>query len=229
MRAPDSDTAIAHLAACPLFAELSPTRLARLAEATTERHHANGEVIHHKGDLPAALLVVQSGRIKETCLSPEGDERVIEILQQGHTCGEAALLLGQPLPFAVVALANATLLHIDWTEIHALLDDEPSFVRRMLSSLSVRLHTLVRDVESYTLQPPVQRVAGYLADLIEPLADDSTVPLPAAKKVIASRLGMTPEAFSRALRDLADAGMIKVSLQRITVKHPRRLRELTLD
>lgn len=74
MRAPDSDTAIAHLAACPLFADLSPARLARLAVATTERRHANGGVIHHKGDLPAALLVVQSGRIKETCLSPEGDE-----------------------------------------------------------------------------------------------------------------------------------------------------------
>lgn len=71
----------------------------------------------------------------------------------------------------------------------------------MLSSLSARLHTLVRDVESYTLLSPVQRVAGYLADLIEPLADGNTVRLPAAKKVIASRLGMTPEAFSRALRD----------------------------
>jgi hypothetical protein len=39
---------------------------------------------------------------------------------------------------------------------------------------------------------------------------------------------MTPEAFSRALRDLAEAGMIKVSLGRITVRHPARLREFTI-
>lgn len=229
MRAPSGNTVARYLAACPLLAELPSGRLTRLADATTEKHYANGEVIHHKGDLPATLMVVQSGRIKETCLSPEGDERVIEILQQGHTCGEAALLLDQPLPFSVVALADATLLHIDWAEIHALLDDEPAFVRHLLSSLSARLHTLIRDVESYTQQPPVQRVAGYLSDLIEPLAAGGTIPLPAAKKVIASRLGMTPEAFSRALRDLADAGMIKVSLGRITVRHPARLRALTLD
>lgn len=228
MRAPGSHIAIAHLAACPLFAELSPARLTRLADATTERRHANGEVIHHKGELPVALMVVQTGRIKETCLSAQGDERVIEILHPRHSCGEASLLLGLPLPFAVVALTDAVTLHIDWTEILALLADEPSFVKRMLSSLSLRLHTLVRDVESYTLQPPVQRVAGYLADLTESLAESGTVPLPAAKKVIASRLGMTPEAFSRALRDLADAGMIKVALGRITVRHPARLREFTL-
>jgi CRP-like cAMP-binding protein len=37
------------------------------------------------------------------------------------------------------------------------------------------------------------------------------VTLPAAKKLIAARLGMTKETFSRALHELAHAGVVRVA------------------
>jgi CRP-like cAMP-binding protein len=212
------------LRGCPLFANLPAERLARLAAATQERHYAAGETLLDKGDHPVALLLVKQGRLKETCFSPHGEERIIEILGPDRCCGEAALAPDTPMPFSVIALSDATVLHIDR---HPLLEfaADPEFAMGLITALSGRILSLIHDVEAFTLQPPVQRVAGYLSDLIQPLKESDSLALPAAKKVIASRLGMTPEAFSRALRDLADAGLLEVSLRRIAIKQRQRLRD----
>jgi CRP-like cAMP-binding protein len=77
----------------------------------------------------------------------------------------------------------------------------------MLSGLSRRLHSLVKDVEAYSLRSSAERVIGYL------LRDDEApaeVRLTAGKSVVASRLNMTPEHFSRVLHELAAAGLIEV-------------------
>ena len=46
--------------------------------------------------------------------------------------------------------------------IDRLLADDPSFARSMLAGLSARLHSLLRDVESYSMRSSTQRVIGYL-------------------------------------------------------------------
>ncbi len=87
------------------------------------------------------------------------------------------------------------------------LERDPAFSRKMLSGLSRRLHGLVKDVEAYSLRSSAERVIGYL------LRDDETpaeVQLSAGKSVVASRLNMTPEHFSRVLHELSAAGLIEV-------------------
>jgi CRP-like cAMP-binding protein len=225
MTPPPDHSPLELLGRVPCFAALPPERLARVAEATLSRRYPAGALIMQKGDRPAALCIVASGKVKETCQSSEGDERVIEILGPTQTCGETALLLDDALPFSVVALTDALLLQIDKATILALIAAEPPFARSMLSTLSARIHALMIDMEAYALHAPIERVAGYL---VEQAADraDATVLLPAAKAVVASRLGMTPEALSRAFRDLADAGLVEMRGQRVVVLNPVRLRQM---
>lgn len=129
------------------------------------------------------------------------------------------------MPFAVVALTDATLLHIDRALLLEFAAADPAFLMRLIAALSERVLGLIHDIAAFTLQTPVQRVAGYLADLSGATPEGAAVTLPAARKVVAARLGMTPEAFSRVLRDLADADAIDVSADRIAIKHPQRLRD----
>jgi CRP-like cAMP-binding protein len=86
----------------------------------------------------------------------------------------------------------------------------------MLAGLSIRLHGLINDVEAYSLRSSAQRVIGFL---LSQGAEDGlgNVTLPAAKAVIASRLNITPETFSRILHDLGAAGLIHVDGKTITV------------
>jgi CRP/FNR family transcriptional regulator, dissimilatory nitrate respiration regulator len=97
---------------------------------------------------------------------------------------------------------------------------------RMLSGLSRRLHGLVRDVEAYTLRSSQERVIGYLlADATDAAGNEPTeVRLTPGKSVIASRLNMTPEHFSRILHELASAGLIEVNGRAVRIPDLERLR-----
>lgn len=107
----------------------------------------------------------------------------------------------------------------------------------MLAGLSMRLHTLVQDVESYSLRSTTQRVIGFL---LQHGSDDgqgegrspggdATFALPTSKQVIASRLSLTPETLSRIFHDLSVAGLITVHGKQITIHDVRRLRQFDLQ
>lgn len=207
-----------------LFGALPEALLAEVAAGVRERRYARGELVFQKGDRSTGIYVVVAGKIKEACQSREGEEKIIEIIGQDQTCGEAALLLDCPQPFFAAALVGTQLLHVDRQTVHALIGCAPLFVERLLLRLSSRTIDIVRDIVAYSLKTPLQRIAGFLLDLHGSTPDGQpTVTLPAAKSVIASRLNMTPEALSRNLRDLADARLIEVCGSRITLLDLPRL------
>jgi CRP-like cAMP-binding protein len=113
---------------------------------------------------------------------------------------------------------------------HAMLEElsrDPGFARRMLAGLARRVHGLVRDVEAYSLRSGQERVIGYLlADAADVSVNGKPVEvhLTPGKSVIASRLNMTPEHFSRILHDLAAAGLISVNGRSVRIPDLERLR-----
>ncbi|MDP1606470.1 MAG: Crp/Fnr family transcriptional regulator [Rhodocyclaceae bacterium] len=210
----------------PSFGDLpAPTR-ARIAAATEERRYGRGVVVLQKGARPSGLFVVVSGKLKESCCSPGGEEKVVEILGVGQTCGEAALFLDSPYPMCASALTNAVLLHVEKQAIEELIDGAPKFVGRLLQALAERQDAILRDIEADARSSPLQQVVGYLLEQCRADgADTASITLPAAKQVIASRLSMTPEALSRTFRDLADAGLIEMSGKRVKLLDAARLGE----
>jgi len=99
----------------------------------------------------------------------------------------------------------------------------------MLAGLSRKLHGLVSDLESVTLKTGRERVIGYLMRQ-EGAGDEADAPysvsLPVSKAIVASRLNLTPEHFSRILHELAASGLIEVDGRDIRIADPRRLRAL---
>ena len=83
---------------------------------------------------------------------------------------------------------RAMLLHVSREAVFAELERDPRFARKMLAGLSRRLHGLIADVESYSLQSGTQRVIGYLLRQDEELAGANTsyaIKLPTSKAVAA--------------------------------------------
>ncbi|MDI6746287.1 MAG: Crp/Fnr family transcriptional regulator [Rhodocyclaceae bacterium] len=209
-----------------LFGDLPDVLLAQVAMATQERRYARDVVVLQKDSHPTGLLVIVSGKLKEACRSPGGEEKVIEILGADQTCGEAALFLDCPYPMRATALNNAVLLHIDKQAIAGLIDTQPVFVCHVLQVLAERQNSILRDIDAYARSSLLQRLVGYLIEQRRASADSaSSIILPATKQVVASRLSMTPEALSRTLRDLADAGLIEMRGKRVILLDPDRLGE----
>lgn len=200
------------LSRLPLFSSVERSALDAIAEEVSEHKLARGERLFQQGDPCRGFYVVVHGQIKLGVTAPNGNEKVVELIPPHMSFGEAVMFLDRPYPVFAEALTESLVLHIPRAQLDALLDRTPGLARRMLAGLSVRLHSLVKDVEAYSLRSSTQRLIGYLLRN----ADESgaagvvEVELPTSKQVLASRLSVTPETFSRILNALTSAGLVEV-------------------
>src|SRR6266540_3011203 len=186
----------AFLANLPLFKELAPAEIDRIATGTTELHVPRGEILFNKGDPCTGFHLVIYGQVKLSFVTPQGSEKVVEIVGPGFSFGEALMFMEKPYVVRAQALADSLVLHVSRDAVFAELERNPKFARKMLAGLSRRLHGLIADVESYSLQSCTQRVIGYLLRQGEDQAAANSayaVTLPTSKAVVASRLNLTPE------------------------------------
>ena len=219
------------LSRLPMFQELSPEQLTAIAAETRERRLTRGEMLFQKGDASKGFFVIVMGQLKLAFPSSQGNEKVVEILGPRQSFGEAVMFMDRPYPLFSEAITDTLVLHIGRNAVFHLLENDASFARRLLAGLSLRLHSLVQDVESYSLRSSVQRVIGYLIQHC-PLENECKGPLeislPTSKQVIASRLNLTPETLSRIFHDLTERSLISVQGKLITILDMQRLREFDL-
>ncbi len=202
-----------------LFKGYAEADLELIAAGATRVHAQRGTVIFRRGEACNGMHVVLFGQLKLALHAMQGGERVIDLMGPGQTLGEAALFLDQPYIATAEALADTELVHICKATVLAEADRHPGFARRVMVNLSRRLYRRISDLESYTLCSATDRVVGYLLnDLPECTErDKASLTLPAAKGVIASRLNLTHEHFSRILRDLTTAGLIEMDGRSISI------------
>lgn len=207
----------------PLFNEIGPEELDQIAATVTERHVPRGEIIFRRGDPCIGFHIVIYGQVKLAFISPDGNEKVVEIIGPGFSFGEALMFMEKPYIVTAQALADSLLLHVPKDAIFSELEHDPKFARKMLAGLSRRIHGLICDVEAYSLSSGTQRVIGYLMKEESP-ADGDQITLNVSKTVLASRLNLTPEHFSRILHDLAAKQLIQIDGRNITILDIEKLR-----
>lgn len=216
-----------YLSVLPLFSDLSPAELGRLAQGCSMRRLARGDLVFRVGEPCEEFHVTVLGQIKLFAISPAGQEKVIELAGPGHSFAEALMFTDKPYIINAQALTDSLVLSVGKAAVVAEIEQDPRFAMRMLAGISRRLHGLVHDVEAYALHSGMQRVIGYL--LRDQQAEDCvsgdmlTVSLPVSKATVASRLSLTPEYFSRVLHELEAAGLIEVDRRDIRILDVRRL------
>lgn len=206
------------------FSALSDEDLTGVARHTRELCVPRGQVLFNRGDQAQGFHFVIEGQIKLAISSPAGNEKVVEVIHPMQTFGEAVMLLDRPYPVFAQAVLDTRLLHIGQGIMSDLIDRDPMFARKLLAGMAMRLHGLIQDVETYSLQSSTQRVIGYLLQC----GDENTeIPtefdLPTSKQTIASRLNLTPETLSRIFADLSQAGLIHMHGKHVKLLDPKKL------
>ena len=184
----------------------------------TPRAHPRGQVLFLQGDHIDGLHLVVAGWVKLYRQTEEGADAIVGIHGPGQSFGEAAALLGTPAHATAETISEARILTIDVERLRARLAADPDLAFAMLASASMHLRSMVDELERLKGLPGPRRVAGFLCDLAGSDAGAATFDLPYEKSLIAGRLGMTPESFSRALAKLRDRG---VSIERENVRIAR--------
>ena len=151
-----------YLANLPLFEEIAPADLQRLAQGCRLRNFSRGENIFSVGMPCEEFHVTVTGQVKLFALSPSGQEKVIELAGPGISFAEALVFTGKPYIINAQALSESIVLSVGKAAVVREIEDDPRFAMRMLAGISRRLHGLVHDVQAYSLHNGMQRVIGYL-------------------------------------------------------------------
>jgi len=223
MTEPASHLQIA-LTSLALCRQLDAQDIEVLLKGTREIHFKRGEILFSKGDPSTGFYSIVRGQIKLALPSPQGGEKVLEIMGPGQSFGEAVMFMDAPYPVFAQALSDGSGLHIAKSVLFEALAHDPRFARKMLAGMSMRLHSLIHDVEAYTLQSARQRLIAYLIERAGSENKSSAViNLSTSKTVIASRLNLTPETLSRVLHSLSEARLVQVRGRQISIPDLKKL------
>lgn len=223
------------LARLPLFQDLQNEQRAALAAGVRKVHAPRGTVLFRRGEPALGMYVVVYGQVKLAFVAASGAEKVVDFRGPGSSFGEAVMFLEAPHLVTAQVIADALLLYLPRETVFERIERDTAFARRMIGGLSRRLHQLICEVESLSTRSGTERVIGFLLrdcgveEELRQAGDGAPVAvaieLPIAKGMIASRLNLTQEHFSRILHDLSAAGLIEVHGRRIHVPDLKRLRE----
>jgi CRP/FNR family transcriptional regulator, dissimilatory nitrate respiration regulator len=207
-----------------MFSELQPAQIQKLANGTRLIEIFRGTYLFNRGDKAHGFYLLLDGQVKLGVISPQGDEKIIGLIQPGQSFGEAVLFLERSFPIYAQATLDSKVLLITREAIFDILDNDVTVVRRMLAGISARNRQLVNDIESISLQNSTQRLIGYLLQISTDSVNPGRVHLPANKVTIASMLNITPETLSRIMLRLHNAGLIEVNGKEIIITNVDGLR-----
>ena len=191
----------------PLFKALGHEITQSIVQNRRARIYERGEQIFSQGDDANFFFVVIEGWVAVYRQREGGNQVVLEIFGAGETFAEAAMFLGGRYPASAEASSPARVLHVDGGALRRAIVQQPQMAFDMLAAASLHLKQMIGQIEQLKSQSAPQKIVNFLLDRIDTTTGPATLLLPFEKSLIANRLGMTPESFSRALVTLRARGV----------------------
>lgn len=153
-----------HLSHVPIFAPLSGEEINKLAQASTRRVFAPGEVIVRKGQEGGSMFVIVRGCVKVQL--PEGvGFRTINTLGANDFFGEMSLLTGEPRTANVIAEEETDVLQIRKTAIKPLFEANPELMRSISEIVGERRKLLTDNAAEVTLHKTSEPESGVMRSI----------------------------------------------------------------
>ncbi|NWN91040.1 Crp/Fnr family transcriptional regulator [Marinobacter adhaerens] len=212
-----------------LFKSLSNADLQSLI-AQSRRLRLGHHQLLYRQDMPAHhFFFVISGRLRLYRLDSSGVDRTLDSIAPGD-CFAEVMIYADPARYACYAeaLKSSEILMIPVKAYQELLDTNPEYAHAALRHYAMRAVSRFHDLEVMTVQNARDRLIRYLIDLLPNGATEGgEVELPLPKCLVASRLAMQPETFSRILADLKSNGLVRVNRSKVFISDPKRLIEIS--
>lgn len=213
---------VAELRRHHLFSRLPDEALAEVCASANLKRLSAGATLFHQGDRAERFYYLFSGQVKLHRVASDGQEKLVEVIRAGESFAEALLFTGTPnYPVSATALKSCVMASLHGPQYRRMLEKHPSICLDILATLTIRLHQRMNEIDTLTLANASHRVVRFLHQSRD--GDSDVVTLDVPKRLIASKLGIQPETFSRILNRLIATGMIDVRRRRIEILDRQRL------
>lgn len=191
---------------------------AKAGRAAIERKLAAGEALFHAGSRTVGLYEVLSGTVRLVRVDRSGREAVLQTASAGDILAEASLF-SSTYHCDAIATSAATVRLYPKAILLAELRRDPTIAQAFAAMLARQIMTLRTRLERRNIRSARDRIRHFLA--LNAGADRRTVALHGTLKEVAAELGLTHEAFYRALARMEAEGEIKRSGGTIRIERPR--------
>ncbi|HLT12606.1 MAG TPA: Crp/Fnr family transcriptional regulator [Marinobacter sp.] len=221
----DEEDGLEALRSHTLFSSMQPEDLAGLIQQSRRIRLGHHQLLYRQ-DMPAHhFFFVISGRLRLYRLDSSGIDRTLDSIAPGD-CFAEVMIYADPPKYACYAeaLKSSEVLMIPVKAYQDLLTENPDYAQAALRHYAMRAVTRFHDLEIMTVQNARDRLIRYLIDLLpNGVHEGGEVELPLPKCLVASRLAMQPETFSRILADLKSNGLVRVNRSKLFISDPQRL------
>ncbi len=210
-----------------LFQGISPDKLRILAAQAVYKKYPAQELILGETDPIKSFYVVLTGRMKLYKSSPEGKEQTIQLLEPGDPFGLCTAFATDSFPVSAMTIEESAVVLIPGQLMETVAMQEPRLLLNIIQILSRRLRDSMALIESLALKEIPGRLASFLLhSLSQAKEHPEQLELAISQRELAKILGATPEALSRALRRLADDGILQASGRTIRILNRKALADL---
>ena len=211
-----------------LFSHLDEDELDVVMRSSVRHQLQKGERVFSYGQPANCFFLVRFGQVKLSRLSAEGQEKIIAIMNPGQTFAEAVMFMRkQAYPVSADALRPSEVISFDNDTFREILRGNVDTCFNLMATMSMRLHSLVAEIENLCLHNATFRLVVYLLEQVpEDMDEASQVHLTIPKGTLAAQLSIQRETLSRQLARLRKQGLIDVAGQDIVLRDLPGLRRL---
>jgi CRP/FNR family cyclic AMP-dependent transcriptional regulator len=194
------------------------------------RRLAKGDVLFTYGSAPDALFYLERGRIRVSTTAASGREAMLGMIEPGQWFGEVSLLMNAPRVYDTRAVIDSELLVVPATAFHALVDEQPKFLREFVRLIGHRYRWALEWIDATILLPFPMRLARRLLDAQQlharSVPDDESAGLRLSQEELSQMLGVSRQSVNRQLKEWEAKGILRLDYGRVTLLDKEALRLL---
>lgn len=202
----------------PLFHKLEDNILDRLTENSFSKIFPKGQIIYLHEETSEYFYIIKSGWVKIFRETFDGQEAIIDIINDGHIFGETHIFHNYANNASAMAIENSEVITIPLKILSNILNESSHFAYEWLKFTNMKQAKQEMELEHHLVQTAPQRIGCFLLRLCPLNANNPIIlNLPYDKNLVASRLGMKAETFSRGLHKLKEGTNIDIKGSTITI------------
>ena len=178
-----------------------------------------------EGDRLEELNILISGYAITTWSQPNGDDTAADLVEPIKPIALPVVLRGGPAPFGARTVTSARVIVIAAPGLRTMIGRVPALRSALLDHAFDDLQALTQENYRLKWRTSSQRLADYLLSRIEgPDVSPARFVLPYDKRLLAAKLGCTPESMSRIFDTLRSIG-VTTRNKTVVVRSVSALRE----
>ena len=196
------------------FSDLGFAELESIKEFIFEKTVDRGEMVLLEGDSTDDLYFVASGVVKVFKTSVEGKEQILSIVRPGESFNDVPIFDGGPNPVSAQAMGPVLLYGIKRNDMETIVKSHPQVALNIIKVLASRVRHLVSLVADLSFKHVIGRVAKIL---VEHIGGEMGRGPRLTQQEMAAMAGTAREVVGRSLKELEEAGAIKLDRHRIVI------------